>query len=274
MRGCGVNIDYRSGVIHRREAMRMPGSIARIGLLAVVSCAAYAQATEKPLSFEVASIKPYSRSGGGGRGVLDGTPPTRPSGGGGLRFTPGRVVSAPSGVSARKLILEAYQLNQHQLSGGPGWLDSDMLSFEAKAEGANENQLRQMLRTLLAERFKLVMHPATKEMPLYSLVVGKNGTKLREWKDGDPMPAFGGANNFRDRGTMQHFADFLSNADAVGRPVLDNTGLKGVYVFYVEWGADEDFLPVMQQQLGLKLETQKGPVDVLTIDDIEKPNSN
>jgi uncharacterized protein (TIGR03435 family) len=149
-----------------------------------------------------------------------------------------------------------------------------MFSLEAKADGANENELRQMLQTLLAERFQLVVHSATKEMPVYALVVGKNGTKLHEWKDGDPMPAFGGANNFRDMGTMRHFADFLSNSDAVGRPVVDKTGLKGVYIFYIEWGADDDFLPAMQEQLGLKLEPQKGPVDVLTIDRMEKPASN
>ena len=73
---------------------------------------------------------------------------------------------------------------------------------------------------------------------------------------------------------MQHFVDFLSNNPDVGRPVLDKTGLKGEYIFYVEWGADEAFLPAMQEQLGLKLESQKGPVDVLAIDSIEKPTSN
>lgn len=73
---------------------------------------------------------------------------------------------------------------------------------------------------------------------------------------------------------MQHFVDFLATNPDVGRPVLDKTGLKGVYVFYVEWGADEGFLPAMQEKFGLKLESQKGPVDVLTIDNIEKPTSN
>ena len=131
-----------------------------------------------------------------------------------------------------------------------------------------------MLQTLLSERFRLVAHRENKDMPVYAMTVGKNGTKLHEWKDGDRMPDFGGANNFRDRGTMQHFVDFLSNNPSVGRPVLDRTGLKGVYVFYVEWGADEDFLPAMQEQLGLKLESQKGPVDALTIDSIEKPTLN
>ena len=228
------------------------------------------------LAFDAASIKPHTGFGGGGRnGGAGGGPPVG-MGGGNLRFTPGRVVSGPVGVTARKVILEAFHLTQYQLSGGAGWLDSDRFDLEAKAEGANENQLRQMLQALLVERFKLVVHRETKEMPVYALMVGKNGTKLHEWKEGDPLPAFGSGghpNNFRDRGTMQRLADVLSGGPAVGRPVLDKTGLKGVYVFYVEWDADEDFLPAMQQ-LGLKLESQKGPVDILAIDRIEKPGAN
>jgi uncharacterized protein (TIGR03435 family) len=124
------------------------------------------------------------------------------------------------------------------------------------------------------DRFQLVVHRETREMPVYALMVGKNGTKLREWKEGDPTPEFHGTNNFRDRGTMQHFADFLCDGPGVDRPVLDKTGLKGVYSFYVEWDDDQDFLHAMQEQFGLKLESQKGPVDVLTIDHVEKPSSN
>jgi uncharacterized protein (TIGR03435 family) len=236
---------------------------------------------EKPRSFDVASIKPHANSGPapGGRGSPDlgatgeaSIPHPPPQGG--LRFTPGRVASAPAGVTARRITLEAYRLTQYQLFGGPGWLGSDRFDLEAKAEAANENQLRQMLQTLLAERFQLVVHRETREMPVYALMVGKNGTKLREWKEGDPIPQFHGSNNFRDQGTMQHFADFLCNGPGVDRPVLDKTGLKGVYSFYAEWDDDQDFLHAMQEQFGLKLESQKGPVDVLTIDHIEKPSSN
>jgi uncharacterized protein (TIGR03435 family) len=134
-----------------------------------------------------------------------------------------------------------------------------------------------MLQTLLADRFKLVVHRETKEMPVYALMVAKNGPKFHEWKEGDRMPEFGSgghANNFRDRGPIQRLADVLSSGPDVGRPVLDKTGLKGVCVFYVEWDEDEDFLPAMQQQLGLKLQPQRGPVDNLVIDHIEKPDAN
>jgi hypothetical protein len=139
-----------------------------------------AGSTPKPLEFDAASIKPYSGGDGGGRnGGIGGGPPLD-TGGGGLRFTPGRVASAPNGVTARRMILEAFHLTQYQLSGGPGWLDTDRFALEAKAEGADENQLRQMLQTLPAERFKLVGHRETREMAVYALLVGKNGTKLHE----------------------------------------------------------------------------------------------
>jgi uncharacterized protein (TIGR03435 family) len=234
---------------------------------------------EKSLAFDAASIKPYSGGGGGSR---SGAGASQPKAGGGsgsgglLRFTPGRVATAPMGVTARKMILEGFHLTQYQLSGGPDWIDSDRFDLEAAAEGANENQLRQMLQTLLAERFKLVIRRETREMPLYHLVVAKRGTKLHEWKEGDPMPRFGSDNllKFENHGTPQHLADLLSGLRAVGRPVVDKTGLTGAYVFYVAWDPREDFLPAMQEQLGLTLEPHKGVVDCIAIDRIEKPEGN
>lgn len=251
------------------------GAATRAGLALFALHFVYGQNVEKPPVFDAASIKPFS-GGGGGRGGATGLNPPRAEGGG-LRFGPGRVVSAPAGVTARKMILEAFHLTRYQLSGGPGWLDSVRFELEAKAEGADANQLRQMLQTLLADRFHLVVHYETKEIPMFVLVVAKNGPKFHEWKAGDPMPEFGSAghaNIFIDRGTMQRFVEVLSSGPDVDRPVLDKTGLKGVYVFYVEWDEDQDFLPAMQQQLGLKLEPQKGPVDNLVIDHIDKPEAN
>jgi len=245
--------------------MRVPASTVRIGLLFFALSLAYGQTVEKPY-FDAAYIKPHINSGGGraGDGPLHGT------GSGGLRFTPGRVVSSPIGVTARKIILEAYRLNQYQLSGGPDWLDSSWFDLEGKVESpADENQLRQMLQTLLAKQLQLVAHRETKEMHVYALMVAKNGPKLREWKEGDATPARGNIT-----GTMQHFADVLSNAPGVGRPVLDKTGMQGVYGFFVQWPADGELLPAMEEELGLKLESEKGPVDILTIDHLEKPSSN
>ncbi len=261
------------------------GAVGIVGLLAIGNgCESVARgqspSAEKALSFDVASIKPFTDSGGGGRNVgADGAGIARksaPAGGGVLRFAPGRVVSGPDGVSTRKMILEAYRLTQYQLSGGPGWLDSDRFSLEAKGEAATEDQLRQMLQTLLAERFKLAAHHEAKEMQVFALLVGKNGTKLHEWKEGDAMPEFGAgghANNFRDRGPMERLASVLSSS-RLERPVLDKTGLKGVYIFSVEWDNDEDFLTALQAQLGLRLESQKALMDTLIVDRAERPDVN
>ena len=175
------------------------------------------------------------------------------------------------------MILEAFHVTQYQLLGGPGWLDSARFDLQAKAEGANENQLRQMLQSLLADRFHLVVHHETKETPVFALVVAKNGPRFHEWKAGDPVPEFGSgghANSFRDQGKMQRLVDVLSTGPDAGRPVLDKTGLKGVYLFYFEWDQDQDFLPAMQQQLGLKLEAERGSMDNLVIDSVARPSEN
>jgi uncharacterized protein (TIGR03435 family) len=230
----------------------------------------------RPLQFDSASVKPF-RGGGGGRAGSAVVGPPRAANGA-LRFMPGKVVSAPTaGVTAGKIILEAFHLTESQLSGGPSWLGSARFDLEARAEGANDNQLRQMLQTLLADRFKLVVHRETKVMPVYALVVAKNGPKFHEWKEGDPLPAFGSGghpNNFRDRGTMQRLADVIAGDPMVDQPVLDKTGLNGVYAFYFEWDDGEDFLHALQDQLGLKLERQKAPLDHLIIERIEMPEAN
>jgi uncharacterized protein (TIGR03435 family) len=236
------------------------------------SPAAVPQAAEKPLAFDAASIKP-NNSGGGGRGG---------PGGGSLRIIPpGRVFSR--GVSARKIIEEAYHLTQYQVSGGPGWIASDMFAVEAKAETpATDNQLRQMLQTLLSERFKLVFHRETKEMPVYFLTVAKSGLRVHELKEGDPTPnevapsrgATRAGPAMIYRATMQDFAGTLSGNPFFDRPVVDKTGLQGVYIFGVTWSEDQDFLTVVQEEFGLKLGSRKAPMDVLVIDRIEKPSEN
>ena len=179
------------------------------------------------------------------------------------------------------MILEAYHLNDQQLAGGAGWLDSEMYELDAKAASpSNETQLRQMLQTLLADRFKLVMHRESREMQVLVMIVAKNGLKAPELKEGDPVPtsipkrteAPGPALIFA--GNMPEFARLLSGNPSIRRPVLDRTGLTGKYFFGVQWGPDEDFLTVVQQEFGLKVESQKAPLDVLVIDRIEKPTEN
>ncbi len=230
---------------------------------------AIGRSTETAPTFEAASIKPNSSAvgGGGGRGGR----------GGGLQITPGRVVGR--NVTSRQIILEAYGLKDYQLSGGPGWLDFDRFDLEAKAEGpANENQLRPMLQTLLGQRFKLVVHGGTKDMAVYAMTIGKNGPKFPELKEGVPPPPAPREDGivFKERqtATLQDFGDRLSQSSAFGRPVLDKTGLLGVYVFDIVLHAGEDFMTMAQERFGLKFESQKAAMDILVIEHIERPDAN
>lgn len=223
-------------------------------------------------AFDVVSIKPNNTSpSGAGKAGPDG---------GIVRFTPGRVVGTKA--STRRIILAAYRLTDHQLSGGPGWLDNDKFDLEAKAAmPANEDRLRLMLQTMLAERFKLVARHENKELPVYALTVGKNGPKLPDVKPDDAgfvkMPAGqgnAGGNILVTRASMQDFAFLLSGDPSIDRPVLDKTGLQGVHVLPLHWDADENVMTAVEDEFGLKFESQKAPVDTLIIDHIEKPDPN
>ncbi len=211
-------------------------------------------------------------------------------GGCGVRFLPAMVSSFPGGTSARQIILAAYHLSPYQLSGGPDWLDSDMFDLEARAETpVDENGLRLMLQTLLSRRFKFVAHHETKDTAIYALTVGKGGTKLRELKDGDPEPPqpqkfvssaaeLSGKRAMLtfNRVNMQRFAagsesNPLANP---GRPVVDKTGLNGLYFFSFSWDPSEDYMAAVEEQLGLKFVPQKAALDFLVVDHIERPDPN
>jgi uncharacterized protein (TIGR03435 family) len=187
------------------------------------------------------------------------------------------------------MILEAYHVPQYQLSGGPGWLESDRFSIEAKTEShADENQLRLMLRTLLGQRFKLVVHREVREMSTYALVVGKGGPRLLELKEGEPTPSRADlvsrgiappkmdhvAGVLSDRGNMQRLIDRLNEMGKVDHPVVDKTGLHGEYFFAFQWDAEENFMAELQEQSGLRFVSEKLPVDVMIIDHVERPDAN
>ncbi len=251
--------------------------------------AANTPSPEKPLAFDAASIKPGHVPTG-----RQGT-----DGGGIVQIEPDRGVVFSRNGTVRRMILEAYHLMPTQLSGGPAWLDSDWFVLDAKAERpASANQLRQMLQTLLGERCKLVAHHETKEMLVYAVTVAKNGPKLHEIKEDDPEPGkmtsreraieLWGSRNAEARahwggvGDLQQFLQGLPNivsidgsgVHPIDRPVLDKTGLHGHYWIQVGWDSDDDFIPAIQEELGLRFESQKAPVDVVVIDHIEKPDPN
>ena len=200
-------------------------------------------------------------------------------------------------VPVKVMILLMYHLTDRQVSGGPGWLDNDLYDVEAKADGPHTvDELHVMFQNLLVDRFKLQFHKATRMLPAYELVVDKSGPKLRENKSPEhfdiPVRPTGFGKLEATHCSMSYFAWILSQR--LDRPVLDQTGLGQFYDFKLEWapepppgmsaggGADAglppasgpDLFTALREQLGLKLESHKGPVEVMVIDHIEKPSEN
>ena len=188
-------------------------------------------------------------------------------------------------VTVHTLIRWAYRLDDHQLQGGPAWLESDRFDIVAKPESfATRGEVELMVQALLADRFKLSFHRDTKELAGYEIVVGKNGPKLQA-ADGDSKPRAETGMGFVTGKKMQ--IQFLAKALAhrLGCPVVDKTGLKSEFDYKLEWTPErraqnpnaEPALTVftaIEEQLGLKLEARKFPVETLAIDHVEKPSEN
>ena len=251
-----------------------------LGLAVLWSSAALGQSTPVRPAFEVASVKPGKP---GTPGFIGPAP-------GGQRFT-------ATNASVRMLIIMAYNITDRQVSGGPGWIASEGYDIDAKAElPTTREQLYLMLQTLLADRFRLVLRLETREMPVYALAVDKAGSKLKrhESPDGVPPVIKSGARGqvvFQNV-PLSRLSWFLSTQ--VGRSVIDKTGLTGNYDFTLEWtrdrpskDQDSDPSPVaaadlggpgimtaVREQLGLRLESEKGPTEFLTIEHAEKPAEN
>jgi uncharacterized protein (TIGR03435 family) len=180
----------------------------------------------------------------------------------------------------RQIVGLAYAIQRVRVQGGPGWADSDQFDIVAKAENpdAARDEIRSMLRTLLAERFKLIVHRETKQVPAYSLVLAKSGSKLKE---SAPDKKSGLANTVSPTGEQQTVFEssplrILVNmlANTLGGPVLDKTGLDKLYDFTFQWPNADSSLFASLDQLGLKLETKKEPVEILVMDRAEHPSAN
>ncbi len=192
-----------------------------------------------------------------------------------------------------QLVIYAYDLKRYQVSGGPDWvvnpsLDRDYYDIDAAAEEGRiltTDEARLMLRTLLAERFLLAVHKESRSMPVYALVVNRGGPKLKESSADEVTKSSGhaGATTVTFafvRSTIDSLVQLLSGA--AERPVVDRTGLSGNYDFKVEFArnptaAIADDVPIMftaVQELGLKLESQKAPVEMMVIDRVERPFRN
>jgi uncharacterized protein (TIGR03435 family) len=268
------------------------------------------QTTSAPLpSFEVASIKP-NRSGENRTNIM---------------FPSGRFATTNAGI--KRLIAFAYNVRDFQVSGGPSWADSEKYDIDAKVEDSlagsleklpieqQADQIRLMVQSLLADRFKLRVSHTTKVLPVYALVIAKRGPKLKEAKPGDTYPnGIKGPDGVARPGMMRMIGrsdltgqgvsmEILARqlAFLLGLTVLDQTGLKGNYDFALQWtpeqktavmfkGAEDgnpgpanappvdssgpSLFTAIQEQLGLKLESTKGPVDIIVIDHIERPSEN
>ena len=262
-----------------------------MGGMAVVGGWVNAQTQQKP-AFEVASVRPD----------VSGSHPRSIQYSAGGRFT-------ASNIPLRALIEEAYGIRAFQLSGGSDWVNSDQFSVTAKAEGnASKDQVRAMLQTLLADRFQLVLRRESKEVNVYVLGLAKGGPKLKEvtldetnlTHEASPFAtAGGGGMRFGGIGrlagvkaSMPQLVAMLSDiklngASILDRPVLDRTGLTGVYDFKLEWSGEEQssdgsapnaagasIFTAVQQQLGLKLESTKAAVELFMIEQAGKPTEN
>jgi uncharacterized protein (TIGR03435 family) len=239
-------------------------------------------------TFEVATIKPTPADWTGGRFI--------------------RMQSAHQFIarnhSLKTLIMAAYNLSPKAISGVPEWSDAEHYDIVAKTPGDLRPDLDQqmaMLRALLTDRFRLAFHREQKEMPIYALTVAKGGPKLKESTvpsepapEGPPALAFvispQGVSLPARSATMGELASVMQRA-ALDRPVIDQTGLSARYDFDLEWLPDEtqfgglglkpnpenpkpDLFAAVQQQLGLRLEGTRAPVETLVVDHSEKPSAN
>jgi uncharacterized protein (TIGR03435 family) len=185
-----------------------------------------------------------------------------------------------------RLIINAYRIKDYQLSSGPGWIHSERYDIEAKAEGnPSHDQIRLLLQQLLVERFHLVIHHETKDIPVYALVVAKGGAKLQEAPDRPTSGINVNRGKIAGQGvTAMELAEQLSRM--VDRPVVDHTGIKGFFDFTLEYSPVDaqpndgpvaglaDIFTAIQEQLGLKLESSKAPIEHLVIDHVERPSEN
>lgn len=256
--------------------------------LIILAGVAFAQSSR----FEVASIKPSSPDAHGSSLMTDKI--------GGLNA---------ENMPVRALIKSAYGIRDFQLFGAPGWVGTERYDIIARPERVEsaapppdagpmtddqrkvrDDQWKDRVRSLLAERFGLVLHKETKEEQIYVLTVAKGGPKLTiVTVPGDRQGT--SVNQGRIQGFAGSISSLVTNlADVVGRPVVDKTDLTAKYDYVLEWtpdmpatgpdapqavdGPGPTIFTALQEQLGLKLESSKGPVDTYVIDKVDRPSEN
>jgi bla regulator protein blaR1 len=260
--------------------------IAQVASPLVLACwlapqpVAFAQSQSSRPKFEVASVKASDPQDPRTFMV---TPPN------GSRFS-------TTGASLKFLIGIAYEKAPAQVSGGPSWLDTDRFEIDARPDTAvpgleGYKRTKLMLQSLLEERFKLAVHTETRQESVYELVLTKTGSKLKEVSFGVPRQEMRRGELLVTSTRLSFVTPIFSTL--VQRPVIDKTGLAGVYDFTLKFrpepnaagAAAPDAPPLadpeapgiftaIQEQLGLRLESAKGPVEILVVDHAEKPEAN
>jgi uncharacterized protein (TIGR03435 family) len=189
------------------------------------------------------------------------------------------------GLTLFALIDDAWDLKPWQIAGLPAWGQDEHYVLNAKAPGDDaitQEQARLMLRSLLAERFHLKIHNETRELSVYNLVIAKGGPKLATpAPDAQSMLIAGKRGLQVTAGSMDQLATHLSLDPHIGRPVIDKTGLTGRYDYALTaWGSGASdpnapsIFTAVQDQLGLKLEAAKAPIEVWVVDSAERPSGN
>ena len=198
------------------------------------------------------------------------------------------------GATLRNLIGMAHGVRGFQISGGPKWIDTDRFDIDARSviwDAANPpdqarmreeyRRITERLRNLLADRFHLTFHAETREQPVYALVVAKGGSKLQEATESErPFIRRMGVGTLK--GVASSVGMLIGNlSNELERRVIDKTGLTGTYDFELKWrpalSADTDGATIfgaLEEQLGLRLESEKGPVKILVVESAEKPSTN
>jgi uncharacterized protein (TIGR03435 family) len=253
-------------------------------LLLATTLVSYGQRGMEPPTYEVASIKPNTDDDFryAFRIERDGT----------LYAT---------GITVKRLMMTAYNVQGFRFIGGPGWVAARRWDVQAKpSRAASEEQIRPMLRALLEDRFQLRAHSETRDMPVYELVVDRNGSKVPTAKDAKATPIVRVATGSIEltNNTSATFASQLSYA--LAQPVIDKTGLSGNFDFAIRWTPEpgEDGGPTtaglppgtsappastpdgpsvftaIREQLGLRLKSARGPVEVVVIDNVQMPMAN
>lgn len=224
---------------------------------------------QAPDTFEVAAIRLHRDSGGN------------------TDFNVAKGRFSATSATLKTLVRTAYAVLDSQISGGPAWFDTDKYDIEARTTAPEEltfDRIQPLLRNLLAERFRLRVHRETRQMPVYALSVDKGGVRFAAAAPAESI----GMNTRKGPGTAKLTATKIplsllatNLGNQLGRVVIDKTGLAGNYDLTLQWDPDQSgesaspsLFTALREQLGLRLESRKGPVEMLVIDGAERPSDN